>query len=760
MNKPFVINRLNRRNFLAVSSSAGALMVSGVLAPKHARANAPEPVRDFDGQVGFFVRINPDNSVEIGYPNPELGQGVSTSLPMLVAEELDVNFDAVSVTIMPLSLELDEEGNLSWVHVGQGSGGSTSIPDNFTVLRRAGALARQMLVRATAKAWDVPADEIETEAGILSHTASERSAPYSEFADAAAHQAMPDEDVELTLHEKANFRVVGKPQPMKGLEAIVTGKPLYGMDMDYPGVVHASMQRCPWLDGAVASIDDSAARAVPGVIDVVQIDGPEPGAPFHVLAAGVAVVADTYWAAVKGREALKIEWDKGPNTGESTASLDAQCRDLLAGEGQIIRDDGDYSAAIETADTQVEAIYDVPFLSHAQLEPQNCIVDWRADGCQIIGPTQGPGSAAREVANATGLERVTAAGMVVQVQPTRLGGGFGRRLSQEHMVEGALISKSVGRPVKLIWSREDDMQHDRYRPAGHHHMRAGIDKNGKVSAWTHRLASAYKGYRDAGRAEDQYVGTELYADDYPAGSVPNLRYEFFPVKSAMPRGFWRAPGHSANAFVIQSFVDEVAHAAGRDPLEFQLELLGPARELEYSNHGGPIFNPGRLAHVLRKAAELGNWGAPVPEGQGRGLACHFTFGGYAAQCVDISVDADGELKVLRVAAAVDVGQPVNPNGIRMQMESGINDGLSTALGQKITVSGGRIQEENFDTYQMMRIDQSVPEIETFIVDSDESPAGMGEMGLPPLAPALCNAIFNATGKRIRSLPIGDQLREA
>lgn len=750
MNKLF--QRPSRRDFLAVSAAAGALVISGPLLARRGHARGMPKINSFEGEVGFFIRINVDNSVEIGYPNPEMGQGVSTSLPMLVAEELDVDFGAVSTTIMPLAVKLNEEGNRAWVHVGQGSGGSDSIHGHFLSLRRAGALARAMLKRAAASSWDVPVGEIETNAGTLLHKPSNRSAPYAEFAEAAAHQVMPGEDMELELTPRHAFKIIGTPRAMKAAREIVTGAPLFGMDQDYPGLVHASMERCPWLDGAVASVDDSATRAVPGVIDVVRVAGQAPGAPYHVLAAGVAVVAENYWAAYKGRRALRIEWEKGPHTAESSESFNAQCRELLQGAGQMVRNDGDFPAAFASAARRLEAVYEQPFVSHAQLEPQNCIADWRPDGCNILGPTQMPSSAAREVAAATGLDA-----FAVEVQPTRLGGGFGRRLTQDHIVETALISKAVGRPVRLIWTREDDMQHDRYRPAGHHHMQAGIDATGQVVAWTHRLASTSKYYRRPGVEDADLWGSEIYLDDYPANIIPNLRYEYFPVQSGVPRDSWRAPGHTANAFAVQSFLDEIAHDLGQDFLSFQLALLGGSREIAYGNHGGPVFNPGRLAHVLKRAASMAGWGESLPQGHGRGLACHFTFGGYAAHCVDVVVGKDGSMRVLRVTSAVDVGQPVNPNGIKMQMEGSINDGVSTALGQEITVSGGRIDQLNFDNYPMMRIDMAPPEIEVHIVDSDVAPSGMGEMGIPPLAPALCNAIFAATGKRIRSLPIGGQL---
>lgn len=743
-----------RRDVLRYATAAGALVIGAPLAACSRRPEETVAAEEITSSaVGPFLVINSDETIQIAYPNPEMGQGVDTSLPMIVAEELGADFDKVSVVQMPLELRRDDEGTgYAWKYVGQGSGGSYSIVGHWENLRRAGALARHLLVAAAAQGWDVPAEEVTARKGVLRHEVSGRQTTFGAVAEAAGQQPEPSEGPQLKA--QSEFTLIGTPQKMKNARAIVTGRAVYGIDAELPGMVHAVIERAPNFDGRVRGIDDAAARAVPGVIDVVKLDGPAPGAPYHILAEGVAVVAETLWAAMKGREALRVDWEEGPYTDESTASFKAHCEELLSGTGQIVRNDGDLGAAFANAATTHEAYYWQPYVAHATLEPQNCIADVREDGVDIVGPTQMPGSANRAVAAALGVEdRLT-----IKVAPTRLGGGFGRRLSQDYVVEAALLSKAVGLPVKVMWTREDDMRHDFYRPSGMHHLRAAFDESGALIGWAHRLASASKYYRRPNLPEEDYWQAELYSDDFPAQLVDNMQIEYFSATSGAPRDSWRAPAHTANAFVVQSFLDEIAHARGEDPLALRLRILGEARELEYTNHGGPTFNPGRLAGVLRLAAERGGYGEPMPAGQGRGIAGHFTFGGYVAQVVDVAVDANGRLTVPRVVAAVDVGTVVNPNGIEAQLESGVNDGLSTALRLAIIVENGRIVEGNFDRYQLMRIADAPPVIETHIIDNGNPPAGMGEMGLPPLAPALANAIFQATGRRLRELPIADQLR--
>jgi isoquinoline 1-oxidoreductase beta subunit len=423
-------------------------------------------------------------------------------------------------------------------------------------------------------------------------------------------------------------------------------------------------------------------------------------------------------------------------------------------QGQVVSDDGDVDAALARAGSTFSADYFVPYASHASLEPQCCVVDVRKDSATVIGPIQMPSAASRIVNKLTGLDR-----LAIEVQMTRLGGGFGRRLTVDYVAEATMVSMAVGKPVKLQWSREDDLQHDFYRPSGLQRLTAGIDAAGRIVAWRQRLASTSKYYRRPDMPDDKLWEAEIYPDDPPRQLVPNVRLEYHSMSSGMPRGSWRAPAHYANAFATQSFIDELAQQAGQDPLAFQLQLLGEPRSLDYGGHGGPVFDTGRLAGVLQLAADKAGWGTPLPEGRGRGIAGHFTFGGYAAFVVEVTA-RPGKFRVDRVVGAVDCGLAVNPNHVVAQMESGVHDGLSSALRLEITVDSGRVQQKNFDSYPLASIADAPRRLETYIMDSPHPPSGMGEPPIPPLAPALANAIFNASGLRIREMPMLPHLQAA
>lgn len=740
---------ISRRRFLVTGLTAAGGFAIGIpagLALAKESGSAAE-----SRKIGFYVEIRPDNSVVIGSAQPEIGQGVRTALPMLVAEELEVPWESVSVEQMPLGIIKTADG-YAWKYGGQGAGGSTSVTGAWEYLREVGATARIMLIRAAAQRWSVPANRCRAEAAHVICDDSGDRASYAELAADAA-QLMPPEE-SPTLKPQSEFKVVGTPRNVVDARDIVTGKARYGIDTEMPGMKYAVIQRAPVLDARVASFDDSEARKVPGVLNVFVIEGPQEGEPYEILASGVAVVAESQWAAFEGRRKLRVEWNESPWANENTEDFWKQTDELLSGTGQVVRDDGDFDAAMSAAENTVEARYKVPFVNHAPLEPQNCFAHVQEDKVHIIAPTQMPSGASRAAAAVTGLERD-----VITVEMTRVGGGFGRRLTNDYVAEATMVSKQSGLPIKLLWSREDDVQHDFYRPSGQHELKAGVDSQGRVTAWTHRLASASKYYRRPNVEPENMFSPEIYVDDFPANIVDNLKYEYLAVNSGVPRGSWRAPAHTANAFVVQSFIDEVAHAAGRDPLELRLELYGENRELEYGQHGGPTFNPWRLSRLLEHVAREIDYGAERPARRAVGIASHFTFGGYAAHAIEVEVSEEGALNILRVVAATDCGVVVNPRGVEAQLQGGTIDGLSTALNLKITFADGQVQQSNFHDYPIARMAEIPRNIECHILPYGDTPTGMGEMGIPTAAPALTNAIFNACGVRIRELPIADQLRE-
>jgi len=539
------------------------------------------------------------------------------------------------------------------------------------------------------------------------------------------------------------LRIVGKDMPRGDIPSKVDGSATFGIDVRVPGMLYAVVARCPTFGGKAKSFDGTKAKAVRGVKDVVEIPAVGPGA---FTAGGIAVVADSTWAAIKGREALKIEWDHGPAASESSESLHKQFEELLGKQGTVVRNDGDAEATLGKAARKIEAVYELPFQAHATMEPMNATVHVRKDGAEAWLACQGPQWPKDVIAKVAGVPPEK-----VDVHTTLMGGGFGRRYHADFAVEAAQVSKAVGAPVQVVWTRDDDLQHDFYRPASLHKLSGALDDKGVLSAWMHRMSSvsiaSFWEPPDKAKPESSEIGGAV---NLPY-AIPNLRMEYAPARSKVPVMWWRSVEHSHSAFVTECFLDELAAAAKVDPLELRLKLLAEPRMVRNPADEEQTLDTKRLRAVLEKAAAEAGWGKPLPAGRGRGLACHFSFHSYVAEVAEVSV-VEGRVKVHRVVCAVDCGRPINPDGIRAQIESGIVYGLSATLKGAITIGDGRCLQTNFGDFEVLRIDE-MPAVEVHILPSTENPTGTGEPGLPPIAPAVLNALFAATGKRVRRLPV-------
>lgn len=679
------------------------------------------------GTLNAYVQVSPDETVTIVSKNPEIGQGIKTMLPMLIAEELDVDWSQVRTrTAM----------NDPVTYGRQFAGGSMATPLHWDELRRVGSAGRVMLIAAAAQGWGVPAAECTTASGVVHHKRSGRKATYGSLASKAASVPTPDLKT-VPLKDPKDYRIIGKPIAQVDTPSIVTGQPLFGIDVVVPGMLFAAYEKAPVFGAKVAGADLAAAKAVKGVRDAFVVEGV--GTALDGLLPGVAVVADSWWTATKAREKLNIRWADHPTSKQSSAAFAAEAERLSKGApGKTERNDGDIAAALKGAAKTVEAAYAYPFISHANLEPQNCTAHFKDGKVEIWAPTQNPEPGRQLVAKTLGI-----APEAITIHMIRCGGGFGRRLSNDYMVEAAWISRQAGAPVKLLWTREDDMRHDLYRPAGWHFLKGGVSADGQVVGWhDHFVTLGENGTpsRSAG----------MSPNEFPARFVPNYRYDLSMMACGVPTGPLRAPGSNAIAFVVQSFIDELAHAAGADPVAFRLKLLG---DQESVGEKGSAYAAGRMAAVVKLAAEKSGWGRELPKGSGLGIAFHYSHLGYFAEVVEAAVSPEGEVKLVKVWVAADVGrQIINPFGALNQIEGSVLDGLSGALHQKITIESGAAVESNFTDYALMRINEAPP-VETHFIKSDNSPTGLGEPALPPAIPALCNAIFAATGKRIRQLPI-------
>lgn len=717
---------LSRREFLKISSFASSGLIIGMTLSSRSAVAAGEGTF----QPNAFLSIATDGKIIIMSKNPEIGQGVKTSMPQIIAEELEVDWTQIEVQQAPLDGRLGD----------QFAGGSTAINTNFNELRKAGASAREMLIEAAARRWQVALNDCYAKSGFVHRRNSDIKIGYGELANDAAKISQRENP---KLKEKKEYTLIGKAIAGVDNKKIVTGQAEFGLDARPKGMLVAVVERCPVRGGKVKSFDASEALKIAGVRDVftINFESSDPRESAH----GVAVVADSTWPALKARKLLKVEWDFLKGDAESDERIHRAFEENISRKGELtVRDDGNVDQAFASSKT-IEAIYEVPFLSHVPMEPMNYIADVREEGCDLWGPTQVPGSAQENAAAITGLPAEK-----IKVRMTRVGGGFGRRLSADYASEAVLISQKIKKPVQVVWTREDDIRNDLYRPAGMYKMKASIDSAGRINAW-HINATTTSRYLYAGSKRSPHI-TEIFPDGFPAGFVPNFRMEYTAVKTNIGVGAWRAPGHNATAFIDQSFIDELAHLAGKDPVQFRLEILGDEnKEMPYRDHGGPQYNTGRLKNVIKLAAEKSGWSTPAAKGVYRGFAAHFMFGAYIAEVISISIQ-NGAINVERVVAACDCGIVINRSGAVNQLEGGIIDGLSAALYGAVHIDKGNSKESNFDQYRLLRMKEAPP-IEVHLVDSDEKPEGLGEMSLPVVSAALCNAIFAATGKRIRKLPI-------
>ncbi|WP_338241346.1 xanthine dehydrogenase family protein molybdopterin-binding subunit [Aurantiacibacter hainanensis] len=723
--------QLSRRLFLKSSAVAGGGFALAATFPMAGRATAVSGPADLNA----FITIHGDNTITIIGKNPEIGQGIKTMLPMLIAEELDADWDSVSI----------EQADTNAAKYGpQLAGGSFATPMNWIPMRQAGAAARAMLIAAAAQRWGVDAASLATEPGRVVQPGTSRSATYGELAADAAMMEVP-EPAGLTLKDQADFRIIGRAIGGVDSPKIVRGEPIFGVDTQLDGMVYAAFERSPVFGAKLVSANLEAAKSQPGVIDAFTIEGNGNAAE---LVDGIAVIADNWWLANKARASLAPQWDNGEWETHSSAGYAQAAQEAWAAgtSDEVFAEKGDVDAAFADADQVLEAEYSYPFLAHVAMEPMNCTALMHEDGTmEMWAPSQTPQGGQQAVANYLGLEQNQ-----VVVHITRMGGGFGRRLNNDYMVQVAAIAKEMpGTPVQMIWSREDDVRSDFYRPAGWHKLRAAVNAEGRITGWADHFVTF-----DLGGG--QFNPAAMSPDEFPAKYVENLKFEQTKMASAVPMGALRAPTSNAMAFVMQSFLDEVAHATGKDLPTLMLEITdGVEPEPETQGFVGPQpgFSAPRLQAVTRKVMQMSNWGQPVASGHALGFGFYYSHMGYFAEVVEASLDDRNNPVVHNVWAAGDVGsQIINPYGALNQVEGSIIDGIGQAIQLAVEIEGGAAKQSNFHDYPIPRMPMT-PQLHVEWVLSDNNPTGLGEPALPPVIPALTNALFALTGKRVRSLPI-------